>query len=205
MIKKTFIKLVSTYTLDQQLIVEMWDEIERSYSDSKRYYHTLSHLDNLYLQLLSVKNHIEHFDTLLFSLFYHDIVYNPLKSDNEESSALLAEKRMQQVGVPEAIIENCKAQILATKNHVVSTTPDINYFTDADLSILGQSWDVYSTYINSIRKEYAVYPDLLYKPGRRKVVQHFLSMENIYKTPYFHNKFESQAKENLNRELGMLK
>jgi predicted metal-dependent HD superfamily phosphohydrolase len=108
---------------------------------------------------------------------------------------------MKQIGVPQSFVEKCKKQILATKDHEMSASSDTNYFTDADLSVLGQPWDVYSTYINSIRKEYAVYPDVLYKPGRRKVVQHFLNMDQIYKTPYFHEKFESHARENLHREL----
>ena len=96
---------------------------------------------------------------ILFTLFYHDIVYNSLKSNNEEKSAELAEKRMTQISVSNEIIECCKAQILATKSHVKSTDSDTNYFTDADLSVLGQTWETYSIYYKNVRKEYAIYPD----------------------------------------------
>jgi len=58
--------------------------------------------------------------------------------------------------------------------------------------------------MNKIRKEYKVYPDIIYKPGRRKVVQHFLAMERIYKTDYFFVRLEQQAKENLTKELTLL-
>jgi predicted metal-dependent HD superfamily phosphohydrolase len=81
---------------------------------------------------------------------------------------------------------------------------DTNLFTDADLSILGKSWDAYSQYYQQVRKEYGFYPDLLYKPGRKKVLQHFLSMNSIYKTPFFKEKYEHSAIENLKHELTKL-
>jgi len=44
-----------------------------------------------------------------------------------------------------------------------------------------------------------VYPDLVYNPGRKKVLNHFLAMDSIFKTDYFYNKFDRQAKENLRK------
>jgi predicted metal-dependent HD superfamily phosphohydrolase len=46
-----------------------------------------------------------------------------------------------------------------------------------------------------------MYPDFLYRPGRRKVLQHFLDMERIFKTEEFASKFEKQARVNLGWEL----
>src|SRR5690606_36924476 len=136
-------------------------------------------------------------ETILFTLYYHDIIYNPLKSDNEEKSAALAEKRMKQISVSFDTINQCKKQILATKGHNKSIDSDTNYFTDADLSILGQPWETYSIYYKNIRKEYSIYPDFVYNTGRKKVIRHFLAMERIFKTDFFFNKFETQAKRNL--------
>ncbi|HET7178254.1 MAG TPA: hypothetical protein VFI14_00955 [Chryseosolibacter sp.] len=53
-----------------------------------------------------------------------------------------------------------------------------------------------------MRREYSMYPDFLYRPGRRKVLQYFLDMERIFKTEEFASKFEKQARGNLERELG---
>lgn len=203
-LKKIFIELLSNYTNDSGFINELWSEIERNYSDKKRRYHTLQHLENLLTELKEVKHEIQKWDVVLFSLYYHDIVYNTRTSGNEEKSAELAEKRMQQIGIPKDIIESCKDQILATKSHFKSTDGDTNYFTDADLSILGQAWEIYSLYSKNIREEYATYPDFLYNSGRKKVLDHFLSMECIFKTNYFYNKFEIQAKKNIQLELDLL-
>jgi len=201
LLKKTYIQLLTSYTGNEQLVGELWAEVEKNYSDKKRHYHTLQHLDNLLAQLTELKAEIQNRDAMLFTLYYHDIVYNALRSDNEEKSAELAEKRMKQLSVPGNTIALCKKQILATKTHVPSTNSDTNYFTDADLSILGQPWEIYLQYYQDIRKEYAIYPDLVYHPGRKKVLNHFLSMDRIYKTDLFYNKFEMPAKQNLQKEL----
>jgi len=203
-LKETFIGLLKNYTDNDRLRNELWAEIEKYYSSKKRHYHSLSHLDNLLAQLTEVKGEIHNWENILFTLYYHDIIYNSLKSDNEEKSAELAEKRMAQISVANETIELCKKQILATKSHIKSTDSDTNYFTDADLSVLGQPWETYSIYYKNVRKEYSIYPDLVYNQGRKKVLNHFLTMGRIFKTEPFYNKFERQAKQNLQKEIELL-
>lgn len=205
MLKETFIGLVKSYTDNDGLTKDLWADIEKNYSDKKRHYHTLQHLENLLVQLTEVKGEIQNWETVLFTLYYHDIIYSSLKSDNEEKSAELAEKRMKQISVPKDRIELCKNQILATKSHITSADGDTNYFTDADLSVLGQDWETYSRYYQNVRKEYSIYPDLVYNPGRKKVLNHFLSMDRIFKTDFFRNKFEKQARQNLQKEIELKK
>lgn len=203
MLKEVFYTLLQKYTANSALINECWEEIEKNYSGGKRYYHTLAHLENLLLQLTEVKPQLQDWDTVMFSLYYHDVIYNALKSNNEEKSADLAATRMAQLGIESTMIERCKKQILATKSHQWNEESDTNYFLDADLSVLGLSWENYADYYKNVRKEYAIYPDLIYKPGRKKVLQHFLNMERIFKTDHFFRKFETIAKENLQRELDL--
>jgi predicted metal-dependent HD superfamily phosphohydrolase len=203
-LKEIFIELLTKYTDNDRVRNELWTEIEKNYSSKKRHYHTLQHLDNLLSQLTEVKSEIQNWETTLFTLFYHDIIYNSIKSDNEEKSAGLAEKRMKQISVSNYKIELCKKQILATKSHIKSIDSDTNYFTDADLSILGQNWETYLLYCKNVRKEYSIYPAIVYNPGRKKVLNHFLSMDRIFKTDFFYNKFETQAKLNLQQEIESL-
>ena len=192
------------YTDNDSLKKELWTEIEKNYSSKKRHYHTLEHLDNLLSQLTDVKSEIQNWEIILFTLFYHDIIYNSIKSDNEEKSAEFTENRMKQISVSNDKIELCKEQILATKSHIKSTDSDTNYFTDADLSVLGQNWETYLLYCKNVRKEYSIYPTLVYNPGRKKVLNHFLSMDRIFKMDFFYNKFEIQAKQNLQQEIELL-
>jgi predicted metal-dependent HD superfamily phosphohydrolase len=155
-------------------------------------------------ELLRIQSKIKDWNTVLFALFYHDIIYKPASSHIEEKSAELAEVRLRQIGYPGEQIEKCKQIILATKTHFECADTDINYFTDADLCILGQNWANYSIYARNIRKEYLIYPDFIYNPGRKKVLSHFLAMKRIFKTDFFFEKFEKMARKNLTRELDLL-
>ncbi|MFT5149999.1 MAG: putative metal-dependent HD superfamily phosphohydrolase [Flavobacteriales bacterium] len=204
MLKQTFVNLIEKYISNQDLLDELWNELESNYSHKKRFYHSLDHLENILKSLLDIKTEIKNWDCILFTLFYHDIIYKAHKSNNEEKSAELAEKRMRQISVSIDMIKLCTEQILATKSHDSSNNIDTNYFTDADLSILGKGWESYETYYKNVRKEYSIYPDLVYNPGRRKVLNHFLSMDRIFKTEHFYAKYESNAKENLEKELTIL-
>ena len=203
-LKQVFIQLVNKYVSNESIPVSFWNEIEKKYNSAGRYYHTTTHLEKLIDELNSYKHLIADWDTLLFSVFYHDIIYNVLKSNNEESSAELAVKRLSITKFPVVRIDSCKEQILATKSHLFSNNEDTNLLTDADLSVFGQPPDVYEQYCSQIRKEYSTYPGIVYKPGRKKVLIHFLNMEKIFKTSFFYNKYELQARANLESELKRL-
>jgi predicted metal-dependent HD superfamily phosphohydrolase len=126
-----------------------------------------------------------------------------LKQDNEQQSAELAARRLKDIGFPEQEIERCIQFILATQHHKPADA-EINLFTDADLGILGAAPAAYAIYTQQIRQEYSIYPDAIYKPGRKKVLQHFLAMPQVYKTEAFSSRLEVQARANLTWELTTL-
>ena len=94
--------------------------------------------------------------------------------------------------------------IMATKDHASSEDDDTNYFTDADVSIFGSNRTGYIEYCQNIRKEYSFLPDMIYDPGRKMVLLHFLKMPAIFKTQYFYDKYEKTARENIEYELNTL-
>lgn len=155
--------------------------------------------------MIEIKEKIQHWETMLFSLYYHDIIYSPQNTDNEEKSAELAESRMKKACVSKDIIDTSINQIIATKTHLITSNEDTNYFTDIDLSILGQNWESYSEYCKNVRKEYAIYPSAVYDTGRKNLLNKFLAMERIFKTNIFFEKFEKQARINIKSELDCLR
>lgn len=191
-LKDIFFNISTRYTTDIIFIDSLWKEIEKKYNSKNRYYHNLFHLENMICELKNINDFINDFDTLLFSVFYHDIIYKPTAKDNEEKSAEIAKSRLEKLSVLPEDIEKVSDQILATKSHNTSTNTDTNFLIDADLSILGKTWGEYEKYIGQIRKEYSIYPDFLYKPGRKKVLQHFLGFDEIYKTDLFRNQYENK-------------
>jgi len=202
-LKDAFTAIVNLYNNNVDAEV-LWAEINTTYSHKKRYYHNLQHLENMYVELLACKNLIADWDTVVLSLVYHDIVYKATAKDNEEKSADIAVKRLTEINYPKEKTQLCKQQILATKSHELSNDNDTNLFTDADLAILGSDWESYVLYSKQVRKEYAIYPGFLYNPGRKKVLEHFLAMDSIFKTAVFKDKFESAALLNIEKEIALL-
>jgi predicted metal-dependent HD superfamily phosphohydrolase len=197
MLKEDFLHCLTPYTKEGD---QYWNEIDAAYHDPGRHYHTLHHLDHVLKELKPHQSKFEHWATIVFAIAYHDIIYSVIKNDNEEQSATLAVKRMRSLGFESSQTERCRQLILATKKHEAGDG-DTNLFIDADLSILGALHQDYVRYAGQVRKEYDIYPDLIYKPGRKKVILHFLSMPRIYKTDSFYDRYEAAARNNLQWEL----
>ncbi len=103
-------------------------------------------------------------------------------------------------------IESCVNLIISTKKHEVINAQDEDnaYLLDWDLAILGSSWKWYKDYTEKIRKEYSMFPDFMYKKGRKNVLQHFLTRPRIYYTEKYHHLWEANARNNLQKELDLL-
>lgn len=204
MLKTIFTELVKKYTPNDSISKHLWNEIVISYCDAGRYYHNLNHLEAIIHELSDVNDSIPQWDTAMFSVFYHDIVYNALRTDNEAKSAEKAQLRLQEIGFPKDQTTQCILQILATKGHEPGNDLTTKLFIDADLAILGKSPIVYTEYSEDIRREFFIYTDKEYRAGRKKVLKHFLGMERIFKTEHFYNKYERQARKNTEEELSLL-
>ncbi len=178
----------------------LWNEVEKRYSGRGRHYHTLTHLDHLVKVLLPHKEKFTSWMAVIIAVAYHDAVYNVLKKNNEERSAAMAVKRMKEISLAPDVVQQVERFILATKSHH-SVDAQTDLFTDADLSVLGAEPKVYELYAQQIRKEYFIYPDLMYYPGRKKVLEHFLHMPTMFKTSAFFDRYEAQARINLQWEL----
>jgi predicted metal-dependent HD superfamily phosphohydrolase len=195
------------YSVDRDVAAKCLDEIVRAYTRKNRHYHNLHHvaallrLSDQYAAQLQDKTVVD------FAIFYHDIVYNVPGSDNEHKSALLAAKRLKELLAPPDIIKEVSLFIEATKHHDlfdVRHTGDLRYFLDFDMSILAAPWEEYEVYIKSIRKEYKWYPDMVYNPGRKQFLMSTLAKPNIFHTEAFRQTHEARARENMQKELGIL-
>jgi predicted metal-dependent HD superfamily phosphohydrolase len=199
--------LSEKYSKDEGLIMNIFEEVIQYYSEKHRAYHNLKHIEALLGFVEQYKHLLNEIDSVLFTVWFHDLIYEPTSSKNEENSALLAEKHLQKLNVSDNQIKSISTWILASKSHQLSMdsdTFDAQFFLDIDLSILGADEQVYKIYAKDIRKEYKIYPNLLYKVGRKKVLQSFIEKPRIYKTELFFNLLEEKAKANLKWELEAL-
>ena len=198
---KTWRELTSPYTADGAAQSRLWKEMEAYYTSPKRYYHNLDHVAFMIKLSREYEAIMQDTSIVRFAVFYHDIIYNPLRKDNEEKSAELALNRLSALGLEKIKISKCIDLIMATKSHHATDDLDSTMIVDFDLAILGGTPANYLTYTRQIRKEYSMYPDFLYIKGRKKVLGHFLSMDRIFKTSVFYDLYETRARENISAEL----
>lgn len=200
MLATDFITTLQSVTADQALPNAYWGEIALQHSHKSRHYHTLEHLEAVWQQLQPVKDKIEDWEVMLFAIGYHDFFYDVKREDNERRSAEKAVSKMLDAGYSGERADRCFRHIIATKSHAVSSDPDTNYFTDADLSILGSDPDAYLLYAKGVREEYSIYPSFMYNSGRKRVLKHFLHLPRIFKTDHFFELYENQARRNIKNE-----
>ena len=201
---ETWIELTSKLNVHHTLQETLWYEIITAYQQRKRFYHNLNHILDLVTLAQHYKAEIEDFDSLLFSLFYHDFIYQVKQKNNEIESAKLAVKRLSSLDYPENKISKCYRQIIATQDHRLSQESDTNYLLDLDLSILGGERTKYREYSQNIRREYGMYSEQVYNQGRRQFLERLLYKDFLYKTKLFRDGYEQRARENLSWELARL-
>lgn len=179
-----------------------WQELAMVYSAKSRHYHNLVHLEEMIRLFTAYAPELEFPDEVLYAIFYHDYVYNVTRKDNERKSAGYALSILPSRATinRELIFE----MICATQQHQHHKIEAINWLVDFDLKILSKDREAYQLYSEQIRKEYKIYPDFLYKPGRKKALEHFLKNDFIYQTTEFRTRYEQTARENILREIKIL-
>lgn len=179
---------------------DIFKKIVNNHTQKGRYYHNLSHLQSMLLLLDEYPEPVEYKRDVQLTIFFHDIIYDATKKGNEEKSARIAQKLLG-----EQYTQLIQLLILSTKKHQpLNDLHENAVLLDLDLAILGGSLELYDAYRTAIRMEYNVYPNLLYNPGRKRVLQKFLERERLYFTGYFHEKYEQQARLNLKWEIEQL-
>jgi predicted metal-dependent HD superfamily phosphohydrolase len=201
-LNKIYSELLSNIGFSVNDIQKNWLDLEKAYSNKSRHYHNLMHINDMISCFETYFDQLKSPNEILYSIFYHDYIYKSSKKDNELKSAEYALS---------IIPENIKLDkqlvfdtICATQQHQYNITEDINWLIDFDLKILARDWKEYQVYYEQIRKEYRIYPDLLYKPGRAKALKHFLENEFIFQTEEFRGLYEVKARTNIEKEILLL-
>ena len=67
---------------------KMWNEIASKYRETKRHYHTLQHLEHMFLNILEVKNEINDWQSVIFSIAFLFIEYLKVEEFKETNKTL---------------------------------------------------------------------------------------------------------------------
>lgn len=163
---------------DVNTLLSMWNE-------SHRHYHNLNHLNDLIEQINENKGKFseKEYEKLMLTALFHDCVYEPTSSTNEEDSA----KFLIECAVDKSNsdILDVKQMILDTKTHQ-STTNLSESFNHYDMSIVERDFDQLLEWETGISEEFSVFPKEQYKESRIKFLESLLdkythNTENLLK------------------------
>jgi predicted metal-dependent HD superfamily phosphohydrolase len=143
------------------------------------------------------------------AILFHDAVYVPgaPKGENEALSALLmratvfALARAGAMAAPAAAVIDDADTIIRTTTHAEPPPVLAARMCDLDLWRLAAPWDDFQRHGEDIRHEFRyLHPsDEAFWTARRAFYRGMLEKPAIFATPYFRDRFEAQARENLRR------
>lgn len=203
--KSRWLRLADALAIDGQAAEEVWHGLAAAYGADGRFYHNLTHIQHALDVAAQLQAVADDFTAVQLALWFHDVVYDPRRSDNEAESAAYAERVLRPWGVPDAMLETIKTLILVTQTHETAVAdPNAWVMLDADLAILSAPPAQYDAYARAIRQEYSFVPEAQYVVGRTAVLQKFLERSPFYCTAQMRVGGDTAVYANLNRELVQL-
>ncbi|MGH3331622.1 MAG: HD domain-containing protein [Nocardioidaceae bacterium] len=189
---------------------EIYDRLVAAYGEPHRGYHNLQHLQEVleHVDAILGAGHASDIqgvdrDVVVLAAWFHDAVYEG--SEDEERSAVLAERELATVDVPPLLVEEVARLVRLTAGH--RPAPDDRagqVLCDADLAILAADEDRYAEYTEGVRREYAHVPDAEFRAGRAGVLRDLMESTPLFSSRYGQEHWEERARSNVERELADL-
>ncbi|WP_318202806.1 hypothetical protein [Streptomyces sp. SCL15-4] len=181
------------------------DNLLARWQEPQRRYHTVAHLTAVLDHVDVLEGYAADPDVVRLAAWFHDAVYLPERSENEERSARLAERALPEAGLPEPKTAEVARLVRLTVGHdPAGDDRDGQVLCDADLAILAAPPSAYSAYTARIREEYHFVPNDAFRTGRSAVLRQLLALPALFSTPYGRDHWEAAARHNLAAELEML-
>jgi predicted metal-dependent HD superfamily phosphohydrolase len=197
--------LMAFYGINPVEAEELFIDLVTRYEGNGRYYHNLFHIQNVLEIIESFRDCAQDIHAIQLAAWFHDVIYDAQRSDNETQSAAYAETMMDMLGIPAETIAKVGLMIRATRhNRACPADIDCQIMLDADLATFASGWEIQEEIEKAIRQEYAFVPDEAYREGRQLILQNFLKRERIYCTELMFEEREAAARENISRTIEML-
>ncbi|MFF4400431.1 hypothetical protein [Streptomyces sp. NPDC001480] len=181
------------------------DSLLARWQEPQRHYHTLTHLTAVLDHIDALEEYASDPDVVRLAAWFHDAVYLPDRSENEERSARLAERALPEAGVPAGKTTEVARLVRLTVTHdPADDDRDGQVLCDADLAVLAAPPSAYAAYTAAVREEYHFVPSDAFRTGRAAILRQLLDLPRLFRTPYGQEKWEATARYNLAGELEML-
>ncbi|MFE2977915.1 hypothetical protein [Streptomyces sp. NPDC059258] len=175
------------------------------WAEPQRRYHTTAHLIAVLDGVDALAGYADDVHAVRLAAWFHDAVYRPDRSENEERSAALAERALPEAGVPDTVTAEVARLVRLTVTHdPADGDRNGEVLCDADLAVLAGGPQEYGTYAARVREEYGFVPDEAFRAGRAAVLRQLLDLPRLFRTPYGAAEWEARARHNLATELELL-
>lgn len=180
-------------------------DLRARYREPHRRYHDEHHLDAVLAAIDELADQASDVEAVRLAAWFHDCVYDPTRSDNEQASADLAATLLPTYDYPADLVAEVRRLIMVTAEHrPVEGDQNGAVLSDADLAVLGAARPVYDAYARAVREEYAHVSDADFTTGRAAVLRGLLSARPLFRTALGRERWETAARANLRRELAGL-
>ena len=182
-------------------------DLRRRYAEPQRRYHTWKHVADGLAELESVAHLAEDPAAIKFAYYFHDAIYDTQVPDsqNVDKSAELAVTVLEQAQLPSVLVKKTSNLIIVTKHTTPPVGIDAQLIVDIDFSTLGKSAAVFDEYERGVRAEYSWVEEQTFRSTRAGILERFLKRPQIFNTPYFVDRYEAQARKNLEKSINQLR
>jgi predicted metal-dependent HD superfamily phosphohydrolase len=171
-----------------------WAALVAAWSEPHRRYHDLGHLAAVLGLVGELGGAAADPDAVQLAAWYHDAVYDPERTDNEQVSAERARAGLRGL-VPDERIDEVARLVLLTAGHDPEPD-DANgaVLSDADLAVLAGPPDTYAAYASAVRAEYGHLSDAEFTAGRIAVLERLLALPTLYRLPAVTDEWTPRAR-----------
>ena len=172
-------------------------ELLARYAERHRAYHSQQHLAECLALFDEVRHLTERPAEIEIALWFHDVIYDVHRHDNEVRSADWARDALLDAGAAVDAADRVEALVLATRHSAAPAAADEQLLLDIDLAILGAAPARFAEYEAQIRVEYAHVPAAVFNEKRGAILAGFLARPVLYDTWALNARFEGAARANL--------
>ena len=191
-------------------LLQAWEQPHRAYHHSGHLLQMLTDLDRLYAHRTQGSTPL----ALVLAAWFHDAVYEGAPGEDERRSEQLASASLEPLVIA-GLLTGHELQMVgflvrATATHELPESAvlpagyepaDIQFFLDADMTILAADSARYRRYLRGVRSEYSHFDDEAFRTGRTTFLRSILGRERIFLSEQALQLWEEPARANLRAEL----
>jgi predicted metal-dependent HD superfamily phosphohydrolase len=182
-----------------------WAAVVAAWGEPHRRYHDLAHLAAVLGLVGELEAAAADPAAVRLAAWYHDVVYDPRRNDNEQVSAERARAGLRGLVPDERVAEVVRLVLLTAGHDPAPDDANGAVLCDADLAVLAGPPDAYATYASAVREEYRHLSDAEFTAGRIAVLEHLLALPALYRLPAVAGSWTPRARANLTAELTLLR